>query len=176
MDEGMAGRGRSDAAGGGPGREETPEERADRLWDEMLQEVRVCQTGAQILFGFLLSVAFTPRFAGLGGFDKTLYVVTVVLGACATGALITPVCLHRVLSGHDLKPLLVRVAGKFVALGLGLLAMTIGFALLLLLRTATGHAALAWTLSAVVLGWIAVCWLLLPYVLLRRGERARRDG
>ncbi|MDH6580470.1 hypothetical protein P3T29_006162 [Kitasatospora sp. MAP5-34] len=57
---------------GGPGREETAEERADRLWSEMLQEVRGCQTGAQILFGFLLSVAFTPRFASLGGFDKSL--------------------------------------------------------------------------------------------------------
>ncbi|MFB7909860.1 DUF6328 family protein [Kitasatospora sp. NPDC056076] len=48
-----------------PGRDETPQERADRLWNEMLQEVRVCQTGAQILFGFLISVAFTPRFAAL---------------------------------------------------------------------------------------------------------------
>ena len=67
---------------GGPGREETAEERADRLWGEMLQEVRVCQTGAQILFGFLLSVAFTPRFGSLGGFDRSLYVVTVILGAC----------------------------------------------------------------------------------------------
>lgn len=59
---------------GGPGRDESAEQRADRLWNDMLQEVRVSQTGAQILFGFLLGVAFTPRFAALGGFDKDLYV------------------------------------------------------------------------------------------------------
>nr|WP_308217754.1 DUF6328 family protein [Streptantibioticus silvisoli] len=52
------------------GRDESTEERADRRWVEMLQEVRVAQTGAQILFGFLLSVAFTPRFRQLGAFDK----------------------------------------------------------------------------------------------------------
>ena len=168
-------RGRADAAGGAPGREESPEERADRLWDEMLQEVRVCQTGVQILFGFLLAVAFTPRFAALGSFDKSLYVTTVILGACATGSLIAPVCLHRVLTGHDAKPLLVRAAGRLVALGLALLAMTIGASLLLLLRTATGDPALAWTLSVLVVGWFAVGWLILPYGLLRRARRAHPE-
>ncbi|MFF1868816.1 DUF6328 family protein [Kitasatospora herbaricolor] len=47
----------------------------------MLQEVRVSQTGGQILFGFLISVAFMPRFAALPDFDKSLYVAAVVLGA-----------------------------------------------------------------------------------------------
>ncbi|HEV2635243.1 MAG TPA: DUF6328 family protein [Actinocrinis sp.] len=172
MEDGTVRSTRPVPSNGGPGRDETAQERADRMWDELLQEVRVSQTGAQILFGFLLSVAFTPRFATLGGFDKGLYVVIVVLGACATGALITPVCLHRALSGHDVKPRLVRVAGRFVALGLGLLALTIATALLLLLRTATGHPALATVLSVLVLGWFCVCWLLLPRVLLRRAERA----
>lgn len=143
--------------GGGPGRDESAQEGADRMWDEMLQEVRVCQTGAQILFGFLLSVAFMPRFAELGGFDKGLYVVTVVLGACATGALIAPVCLHRVLTGHDVKPALVRVGGVFIAVGLSLLALVIATALLLLLRTATDNPALAAVLSVLVLGWFGVC-------------------
>ena len=96
--------GTPDHADGGPGRDETAQERADRLWNETLQEVRVAQTGAQILFGFLLSVAFTPRFATLPGFDKTLYTITVVLGACATGALIAPVAFHRYLAGHNLNP------------------------------------------------------------------------
>ena len=40
------------------GRDETPYERADRNWNEMLQELRVLQTGAQILAGFLLALAF----------------------------------------------------------------------------------------------------------------------
>jgi hypothetical protein len=157
---------------GAPGRDETPQERADRLWSEMLQEVRVCQTGAQILFGFLLSVAFTPLFASLGGFDKGLYVAAMVLGACATGALVAPVSFHRFLAGHDLKPELTRVAARLITSGLALLALTIGSALLLLLRTATGNNTLAWLLSGAVMAWFALCWVLLPAAVLRRAERS----
>lgn len=86
------------------GRVETREERADRKWAELLQEVRVTQTGVQILFAFLLTVAFTPHFQSLGQVDRSIYVVTVLLGAAATGALIAPVSLHRIVTGRRLKP------------------------------------------------------------------------
>jgi hypothetical protein len=165
-----------EGSGGGPGRTESAEQRADRVWNEMLQEVRVAQTGAQILFGFLLSVAFTPRFAALHSFDRDLYVVTVVLGACATGALIAPVSFHRFLAGRDLKPQLTRVAGKLIVAGLTLLALTIGSALLLLLRTATGDPVLAWVLSGGVLAWFVTSWVLLPYGFRFRERRDRRRG
>jgi hypothetical protein len=39
-------------------RGETPMQRADRAYAEILQEVRVAQTGVQILFAFLLALAF----------------------------------------------------------------------------------------------------------------------
>ncbi|WP_309053979.1 DUF6328 family protein, partial [Streptomyces sp.] len=65
------------------GRNETPMERADRQWSELLQELRVAQTGVQILFGFLLAVVFQPRFSDLGSVDRTIYVVTVFCGAAA---------------------------------------------------------------------------------------------
>ncbi|WP_051709646.1 DUF6328 family protein [Streptomyces sp. NRRL S-350] len=154
-----------------PGRDETPEERADRLWNEMLQEVRVCQTGAQILFGFLLSVVFTPRYRGLPTFDQHLYVATVFLGALATGTLIAPVAFHRLLSGHGMKPELIHVAGRLIAAGLVLLALTITAALLLLLRTATDLSAAAWVLTGAAALWFAVGWLVLPRYVLRRGSR-----
>ncbi len=48
--------------------------------------------------------------------------------------------------------------------------------MLLLLRTATGDHALAWTVSSVVMAWFAVCWLLLPFSVLRRAERRQADG
>ena len=47
------------------GRNETLDERMDRNWNEMLQELRVTQTGTQILTGFLLAIAFQNRFAEL---------------------------------------------------------------------------------------------------------------
>ncbi|MFJ7906738.1 DUF6328 family protein [Kitasatospora sp. NPDC096204] len=151
------------------GRRETPDERADRRWSDLLQEVRVAQTGSQVLFGFLLSVVFMPRFAQLGGFDRGLYVVTVVLGALATGSLAAPVAYHRIFAGHRLKPELVNAAARLVAVGLLLLAPTIGSALLLLLRTATGSAAAGWITAAVML-WFVCCWLLIPVRHLRRHD------
>jgi len=154
------------------GRDESAEERADRRWVEMLQEVRVAQTGAQILFGFLLSVAFTPRFQHLGAFDKGAYVVTVVLGALATGALIAPVAFHRFLEGRGLKPQLVTAASRLITVGVVLLALTVGSALVLLLRVVTGSG-LAYGIAGAVMAWFAACWLLIPWLLLRRGERRR---
>ncbi|MFG2137840.1 DUF6328 family protein [Streptomyces sp. NPDC048650] len=152
-------------------RHETPEGRADRQWGEMLQEVRVAQTGAQILFGFLLSVAFTPRFAQLGTFDRSLYVVTVVLGALATGALVAPVSFHRMLAGHRRKPQLVNAAARLIATGLALLAAAIICAVLLLLRVALGSG-YAWAIASFVLLWFVSCWLVLPVALKRHLERA----
>lgn len=160
-------------SGGAPGRHETGAQRADRRWDDILQEVRVAQTGAQILFAFLVGVAFTPRFTALGPFDRGLYVTTVVLGALATGTLIAPVAFHRLLSGHLLKPELVTAAGKLVSCGIVLLALTVGGALLLLLRVAT-NPTLACVLTSVVMTWFAAAWLIVPTLLLRHGERSRR--
>ncbi len=40
------------------GRGETEEERADRRWQELLQEIRVAQTGVQILLGFRSSTTW----------------------------------------------------------------------------------------------------------------------
>ncbi|MBO1413454.1 hypothetical protein J0670_02410 [Streptomyces sp. FH025] len=151
------------------GRRESPEERADRRWTDLLQEVRVAQTGSQVLFGFLLSVVFMPRFAQLGGFDRGLYVATVVLGALATGALAAPVAYHRIFAGHRLKPELVDAAARLVAIGLLLLALTIGSALLLLLRVATGSAVAGWITGAVMF-WFVSCWLLIPVRHLRRHD------
>ncbi|WP_224278032.1 DUF6328 family protein [Streptomyces sp. LS1784] len=159
------------------GRRESPDERADRRWADLLQEVRVAQTGSQVLFGFLLSVVFMPRFAGLGGFEQGLYVATVVLGALATGALTAPVAYHRIFAGHRLKPQLVDAAARLVATGLVLLALTIGSALLLLLRVAMGSLASGWIAGGVML-WFAVCWLLLPVRHLHRhnGHCSRPPG
>src|SRR5262249_5363915 len=62
-------------------RGETPLQRADRAYGEILQEVRVAQTGVQILFAFLLTLAFTSRFASITQFQRNAYVVTLMLCA-----------------------------------------------------------------------------------------------
>jgi hypothetical protein len=147
------------------GREETENERADRQWGELIQEVRVAQTGVQIMFGFLLTVVFTPRFTTLSGTDTTIYLVTVVLGAAATGALIGPVAFHRMVSGRSMKPRAVLWASRLTVTGLTLLFATLVSALLLILRVATHDHLVPWLVPCLVSGivvWYVLCWFLLP--------------
>lgn len=160
----------SDAQGGGSvrrGRNETEEERADRMWQELIQEVRVAQMGVQILFGFLLTVVFTPRYATLEHADRTIYIVTVVLGAAATGALIGPVSLHRLVSGRRVKPQAVVWASRLTFVGLVLLLATTAASLLLILRVATHDDAVPWLVTGVVV-WYLLCWFVLPLWTRRR--------
>ncbi|RSN85264.1 hypothetical protein DMH26_34435 [Streptomyces sp. WAC 05379] len=153
-----------------PEPEEPERERLNRKWNEILQETRVAQTGVQILFGFLLSVAFTAHFHRLETFDHVVYVITVILGASATGALIAPVSIHRLLSGQRMKDHIVRVAGRLMVFGMVLLALTIGGTLLLLLHVVV-PSLLAELLVGGVMLWFAVCWYGLPAWLRRHSAR-----
>ncbi|WP_234311926.1 DUF6328 family protein [Streptomyces griseus] len=137
------------------------------MWGELIQEVRVAQTGVQILFGFLLTVVFTPVYRSLGDTDHTIYIVTVVMGACATGALIGPVSLHRLVSGRLVKPQAVQWASRLTFVGLVLLLGTMTAALLLVLRVATHDGFVPWLVGAVVL-WYVLCWFALPLWTRRR--------
>ncbi|WP_369268738.1 DUF6328 family protein [Streptomyces sp. R11] len=152
---------------------ETARERVNRRWNEILQETRVTQTGVQILFGFLLSVAFTPLFRELETLDRAIYVTTVVLGAAATGSLIAPVSIHRFLSGQRMKDEVVEAAGRLMMCGMILLALTIGCTLLLILRFVV-PGVLAEILAGSVMLWFALCWYVLP--LYRRPDGARGPG
>ncbi|MFC8095763.1 DUF6328 family protein [Streptomyces sp. NPDC057301] len=153
-----------------PQEPEPERERLNRRWNEILQETRVAQTGVQILFGFLLSVAFTAHFHKLETFDHVVYVITVILGASATGALIAPVSIHRLLSGQRMKDHIVRVAGRLMVFGMVLLALTIGGTLLLLLHVVV-PSLLAELLVGGVMLWFALCWYGLPVWLRRRSAR-----
>lgn len=145
----------------GRGRDETEEERADRKWVELIQEVRVAQTGVQILFGILLTVVFTPRYPQLSQTDRNIYITTVVLGAAATGALIGPVSFHRLVSGRRIKPETVTWASRLTVTGLLLLLATMTAALLLILRVATHDDYVPWLVAGVV-AWYLLCWFVLP--------------
>ncbi|MFK0181639.1 DUF6328 family protein [Streptomyces xanthochromogenes] len=157
------------------GRNETVEERADRKWGDLLQELRVAQTGVQILFGFLLAVVFQQRFTGLGDTDRAIYVTTVVLGAATTGALVGPVSFHRMLAGQRLKPQTVIWASRLTVVGLVLLLCTVASSMLLVLRVAL-HSSLALWLVAGVVCWFAGCWFVLPALARRLHHDQPREG
>ncbi|TJZ58998.1 hypothetical protein FCH28_02305 [Streptomyces piniterrae] len=160
--------------GGSRGRHETPEERADRRWNELLQEVRVTQTGVQILFGFLLTVVFTPVFTTLSHADKIIYVITVLLGAATTGTLIGPVTFHRMVTGRRIKPETVVWASRLTFLGTLLLLATVASVLLLILRVAMDDTVVPWIVAGAVV-WFALCWFVLP-IWARHRYGSRRDA
>lgn len=98
----------------GSGRNETDEERLDRKWNDLLQELRVMQTGAQLTAGFLLTLPFQDAFADLDQFQKTLYLVLVALAGLTTAFVMGPVAIHRYLSGRHVKERLVTSAHRLV--------------------------------------------------------------
>lgn len=142
-------------------RGETPMQRADRAYGEILQEVRVAQTGVQILFAFLLALAFQARFAAITDFQRGVYVVTLILCAAATALLIAPAAFHRVIYRRRLKQHLVRVANRLALSGLVLLLLSMVSAVLLIMDVVLGLAP-AIALAAGVLAWFTMWWFVLP--------------
>jgi hypothetical protein len=106
-------------------RNETDTERLDRKWNDLLQELRVMQTGAQLTAGFLLTLPFQQSFPSLDDFQKTLYLVLVVLAALTTAVVVAPVAIHRKLSGRHVKERLVMAAHRLVGFGLVFLGLLV---------------------------------------------------
>ncbi len=123
------------------GRDETQNERMDRNWIELLQELRVTQTGTQILSGFLLTLVFQPRFASLDTLQRNLYVALVLLAATTIVLGLAPVNLHRALFHQQLKPSIVRFGHLALRLQLAGVALIVVGTVLLILDVGVGRRA-----------------------------------
>lgn len=100
------------------------EERLTRNWHELLQELRVTQTGVQILTGFLLTLPFTDRFDRLNDRQTGTYLGLLVLSVVTMGFIVAPVAHHRTLFRQHQRMWLVRAADRSAKVGLVLLALT----------------------------------------------------
>lgn len=151
------------------GRDETPLEKADRNWGDILQELRAVQTGTQIITGFLLAVAFQPRFAELEPYERSLYLVLVVLAGFATVLGLAPVIMHRQLFGLRQKERLVRNANHLLVALLVVVSLLAAGVTSLIFDVVVGRTAgyLALGIAVVVL---IVFWTVVP----RIGGGARR--
>lgn len=96
-------------------RHETEAERLDRNWSSLLQELRVVQTGVQLLTGLLLTLPFQERFSMLDEPMRIVYLVTVACSAAATALLVAPVGMHRILFRRHRLNLLVSAAHRCAA-------------------------------------------------------------
>jgi len=151
-------------------RGETLDQVLDRNVAELLQELRVAFTGVQILFGFLLSLAFTQRFDELDGFDLAIYTVALLSTAMATMLLIAPVSFHRIVFRRRQKTALVAVADRMLVVGLALLVPAISCAVLLIIDVVLSR----W--AGIVCGSLTAAVGLLTWYALPFAVRRSRHG
>ncbi|GHJ44554.1 membrane protein [Catellatospora sp. TT07R-123] len=134
-----------------------------RRYGEQLQELRVTQTGVQILFAFLLTLPFQAGFGKITGAERHLYVFSFVAAALAAALLIAPVSYHRLHFRHGEKPEIVRATHVLALVGLVFELLAIVGAVYLVLDVVTGSrwAGIGGSLIAAVYVFL---WYILPMI------------
>src|SRR3954452_8043920 len=142
-------------------RGESELQRLDRNFTELVSELRVMQTGVQVLFAFLLTVPFTARFTRINDFDRGVYVATLLLAAVACALLMAPAACHRVLFRRRDKRYLVRLANRLALAGLAFVgAAMVG--VVLLVTSVILDPAVAVGLTVAIAAVFLLFWLVLP--------------
>ncbi len=113
------------------------------------------------MFAFLLVVPFDTGFAHVGRFEKTVYLVTLILAALAAVCTITPSAQHRFLFRHDDKQYVVFHANRVVIAGLAFLASAMCGSLLLVTTKLFGVTAGVLTAGLAALLFAAL-WFAIP--------------
>jgi prolipoprotein diacylglyceryltransferase len=149
-------------------RDETQDQRDDRNLAELLQELRVAGLGVQVLFGFLLSLPFTSKFAAISGAQRQLYVATLTLAAVSTALLTAPVAYHRLVFRRHQKEHLVEAANIMAICGLATVGLAISGAVLLVVSV-VDHGVPVVLIPVLIFCVFAGLWFALP--LARRGDR-----
>jgi hypothetical protein len=155
------------------GRDETPLQRCDRNLVELLQEVRVVQTGVQVLFAFLLMAPLSARFPQLSSAQRIEYLVTLAAAGLAALVLTAPTAHHRILFRCGDKEHLVSVANRYTLVGLACVAVAM-LGSLVFVASILLPAWLTITLVVAVAAGHAWCWFAAP--LLRRRHVTRPAG
>ncbi|MEU4650738.1 DUF6328 family protein [Nocardia fluminea] len=147
-------------------RGETEIQRLDRNWGSLLQELRVVQTGVQLLTGFLMVLPFQPRFESLSPSMRVLYLVVLTASICANALLVAPVAAHRLLFRRHQLAWLVSASNHLALTGVILLGLALVGVSVLLFDVVAGAAAAA--AAGVVFGALFIgTWLVRPWFVRR---------
>jgi hypothetical protein len=157
------------------GRNETDLERCDRNLVELLQEVRVVQTGVQVLFAFLLMAPLTPVFQKLGSLQQAEYFVTLLFAAAGAVLLIAPTAYHRLLFRRGDKEYLVVVANRLTIVGLAAVGLSMVGALVFVSDILFDRWAVI-LVGALALTICSILWAFLPLLRRRALEKAEQSG
>lgn len=145
-------------------RDETSVQRLDRNWSSLLQELRVVQTGIQLLTGLLLTLPFHDGFEDLRHELRTVYLVTVSCSIGATVLLIAPIGIHRLLFRRHRLDIVVSTAHRLAYSGILLLALTLSGVMVLIFGAVLDLRAGVWAGLGTGAG-LVVFWLVLPLAL-----------
>ena len=154
------------------GRAESADERADRNWNELLQELRVLQTGTQILTGFLLALAFQPAFRDLSGPQRVFYLTLVVLAALSAIVALSPVALHRGLFRRRAKPAVVAFGHTALLFALVTVSVLLVGVVVFVFDVVVSTAA-SWVAGGALAFLIALLWVVSPLIYRHRRSEDR---
>ncbi|MGI5214407.1 DUF6328 family protein [Plantactinospora sp. CA-290183] len=153
---------------------ETEKQRWQRNFTDLLQELRVAQTGVQILFAFLLTLPFSTGFEDVNEFQKDTYIVALLAAAAATALIISPVAFHRALFRQGRKPELVRFGHAMATGGLAFMLIAMVSSVLLITDFVLPRP-VAFVLSAVTAIWFLTFWAGLPFLRRNWGDDEEED-
>jgi hypothetical protein len=142
-------------------RGETTAQRLDRNYGELLQELRVVQTGVQILFAFLLSLAFYERFTELSTAQRNFYFCTLLVAVLASAVLIAPVAHHRMLFGQRRKDVLVAHSNRMAIIGLALVMLALAGSVSLIADVLFSRAVSITVVGGVIVAFV-ILWFIMP--------------
>jgi len=149
-------------------RGETEQQRLDRNWNSLLQELRVVQTGVQLLTGFLLTLPFQQRFDVLNEHMRLVYLATVSCSVGATVLLIAPVAMHRLLFRRHRLQVLVSAAHRCAYAGLMMLGLALTGMTVIIFAAVSGRN-VGFVAGAFALALFTLFWLVVPLLLRTRG-------
>ena len=148
---------------------ETEKQRWQRNFADLLQELRVAQTGVQILFAFLLTLPFSAGFDRTTEFQRDIYILALLTAAASAAMIISPVAFHRALFRQGRKPELVRFAHRMATGGLFFMLIAMVSSVLLVSDFVLDRP-IAFLLSALTGLWFLIFWAILPFSRRNWGE------
>lgn len=164
----MADTGLAGAAGRSPedDRRRQDEEHRER-YREVLEEYRTILPGVQVLFAFLLTAPFSPRFERLDEVGRNLFMLAIVSTAVSIVLLLSPTAYHRIAprAGREKR---LRVATRAAVGGLATVATAVVTAIFVVTRFVYDNDVAA-LLAGLIAGLALVLWFAIPIVRRFRG-------